>query len=239
MTESRVVVVTGATGLLGQALVDVLLDDGYVVVAHGRRARPGHLPASVAYVAGDLRRDADVTELVDAAHDQGDVHALVNNAADMDLGRPWPMAPAEWMAMMDSSLVSAVRVTQAMLPHFASGSSIVNISSVEAGSAFPGHAHYAAAKAALESYTRSLALELAGSSIRANALAPGVIDRPGLAQDWPEGWSWWSRTCPLGRPVTAREVAEVAGFLVSAKAAGVNGAVVPVDGGWSSAAHFG
>jgi 3-oxoacyl-[acyl-carrier protein] reductase len=236
--EHPVAIVTGATGLLGGALVDVLSEDGYAVVAHGRRERPDEWPESVTYVAGDLRNEADVAMLVEAARNRGVVRALVNNAADMDIGRPWPMAAADWLAILDASLVSTVRVTQALLPHLAAESSIVNISSIEAASAFPSHAHYAAAKAALESYTRSLALELAPNKIRANALAPGVIDRPGLAKSWPEGWSWWSRTCPLGRAVTAREVADVAGFLASAKAAGVNGSVIPVDGGWSASARF-
>lgn len=238
MGEHPVAIVTGATGLLGRVLVEVLSEDGYAVVAHGRRERPDGWPESVTYVAGDLRNDVDVAPLVKAARNRGVVRALVNNAADMDIGRRWPMAAADWAAMLNASLLSTVRVTQALLPDMAAESSIVNISSVEATSAFPHHAHYAAAKAALESYTRSLALELAPRKIRANALAPGVIDRPGLADSWPEGWSWWSRTCPLGRAVTAREVADVAAFLVSARAAGVNGSVIPVDGGWSASARF-
>ena len=238
MTESAVAIVTGATGLLGRVLVDVLSGEGYVVVAHGRREDAGDWPLDVHYVHGDLRNDADVERLVTQAHALGRIAVLVNNAADMDLGRPWPMSAADWTTMLDASLISAVRMTQAVVEHLDSGSAIVNVSSVEAASAFPSHAHYAAAKAGLESYTRSLALELAPIGVRANAVAPGVIARPGLAEDWPQGWQWWSTTCPQGRPVSPREVADVVAFLASVQASGVNGAVVPVDGGWSASTRF-
>ena len=189
-------------------------------------------------LARDLRRAGDVDAVASVAREIGDVQVLVNNAADMDLGRPWPMAPDEWRDMMDASLISAVRMTQALVPHLGAGSAIVNVSSIEAGAAFPNHAHYAAAKAGLESYTRSLAVELAAAGVRANAVAPGVIDRPGLEQDWPQGWQWWTSTCPRGRPVTTHEVVAAVMFLASPAASGVKGAVVPVDGGWSASARL-
>jgi NAD(P)-dependent dehydrogenase (short-subunit alcohol dehydrogenase family) len=116
------------------------------------------------------------------------------------------------------------------------GSSIVNVSSIEAHAAFPRHGHYAAAKAALESFTRTAALEWAAEGIRVNAVAPGLVDRPGLDSDWPEGHRWWTQVCPLGRPIRAAEVADAVAFL--AEASGVTGVVLAVDGGWSSSARL-
>lgn len=238
MAERRVAVITGATGNLGAALVEEFRNRGYAVLAHGRRATADGLPADAEYIAGDLRRDSDVAAVVDKARSLGSVAALVNNAADMDLGSTWPMPADSWTRMLDASLVSVVRTTQAIAAEMPSGSAIVTISSVEASAAFPGHAHYAAAKAGVESYTRSLALELAPRGIRANAIAPGVIERPGLAEAWPQGVAWWSNTSPAGRPINPRDVANVAVFLASADSAAVNGVVLPVDGGWSASARL-
>ncbi len=238
MTEQRVAIITGASGHLGRSLVAHFMASGLAVVGHGQRQQPSDWPTEAQYVSGDLRSDDDVADLIAVARSRGSIGVVVNNAADQDLGRPWPMTATTWLAMLDASLVSAVRVSQAAAPDLIRGSAIVNVSSVEAGSAFPSHAHYAAAKAALESYTRSLALELAPQGVRANSVAPGVIDRPGMADDWPAGWSWWSSTCPLGRPVTVEEVAGAVGFLASGDASGITGVVLPVDGGWSASARF-
>ena len=238
---ARTVVITGSTGHLGRHLVRHFLSVGDRVVAHGRREQPGDIASgegSLTYVAGDLRRAGDVAALISSAASLGPIDVLVNNAADMDLGGSWPMASSRWRAMIESTLLTAVEVTSLAVQHMAAGSSIVNVSSVEATAAFANHAHSAAAKAALESYTRSLALELGSVAIRANAVAPGVIDRPGLREQWPEGWRRWVESSPLRRPVTPGEVAEVVGFLSSPAAAAVNGVVLPVDGGWSASAHM-
>ena len=81
----------------------------------------------------------------------------------------------------------------------AAGSAIVNVASIEALAAPPGHSHYGAAKAAVVAHTRAAAVELGARGIRVNAVAPGLIDRPGLAEAWPDGVERWGRACPLGR----------------------------------------
>jgi len=139
--------------------------------------------------------------------------------------------------MLQASLLSATRVTSAAIDVLGPDGAIVNVSSVEASVAFPNHAHYAAAKAALESFTRSLALDIAPRGMRANAIAPGLIERPGLAQDWPQGYDWWTATAPSGRPVTATQVAQAVAFLIGPHSTGINGVVLPVDGGWSASAR--
>ena len=229
----QVAVVTGARGVVGQAIVARLVDEGYAVVAHSRGAVLD-LPAGVVSLTGDLAHP-EAAERVRESVERVDL--LVNNAASQVTGTLDELTGSEWAEMLGATFLSAVHLTTALRPAMAAGTSVVNVSSIEAQSAFPRHAHYAAAKAALESFTRSSALEWAPAGIRINAVAPGLVDRPGLADDWPEGWSWWQQTCPLGRPILPAEVADAVAFL--AGAGGVSGVVLPVDGGWSASARLG
>lgn len=229
-----VAVVTGARGVLGRSVVEHLAEEGYHVIAHsGRRDDTGKLPAALV-LSGDLG-DPQACERIRARVDRVDL--LVNNAASQEVAETASLGTEQWRAMLDATFLSAVHLTSALLDAMPAGAAVVNVSSVEASSAFPRHAHYAAAKAALESYTRSLALDLGPRGIRVNAVAPGLIDRPGLAEDWPEGHAWWARSSPLGRPVVAAEVASAVIFL--ARATGISGVVLPVDGGWSASARLG
>lgn len=229
----QVAVVTGARGVVGRAVIARLIDDGYAVVAHSQQAVLD-LPAGVVSLTGDLS-DPEAAERVRASVKRVDL--LVNNAASQVTGALDELTGSDWAHMLGATFLSAVQLTMALRPVMTAGASVVNVSSIEAQAAFPRHAHYAAAKAALESFTRSSALDWAAAGIRVNAVAPGLVDRPGLADDWSEGWEWWQRTCPLGRPILPAEVADAVAFL--AGATGVSGVVLPVDGGWSASARLG
>ena len=229
----QVAVVTGARGVVGRAVIARLIDDGYAVVAHSREAVLD-LPAGVVSLTGDLAHP-EAAEGVRESVQRVDL--LVNNAASQVTGALDALTGSDWADMLGATFLSAVQLTMALRPVMSAGASVVNVSSIEAQAAFPRHAHYAAAKAALESFTRSSALDWAAAGIRVNAVAPGLVDRPGLADDWPEGWAWWQRSCPLGRPILPAEVADAVAFL--AGASGVSGVVLPVDGGWSASARLG
>lgn len=228
--SDRVAVVTGARGVVGRAIIAGLAAQGYDVIGHSREDMPDVDGATI--LSGDLADPATSTQIADYV---GRVHLLVNNAASQVTGRLDDLGSTSWADMLGATLMSAVQLSTALRPAMPAGSSIVNVSSIEAAAAFPHHAHYAAAKAALESFTRSAALEWAAEGIRVNAVAPGLVDRPGLAEEWPEGWHWWRRTCPLGRAILPDEVADAVTWL--AAATGVSGVVVPVDGGWSASAR--
>ena len=230
--SQRVAVVTGVRGGIGRATVTRLVDDGFEVVAHSREA-VADLPSGVIALCGDLSDPVAAKRVHESV---SRVDLLVNNAASQVVAPLDALVASSWADMISASFLSAVHLTTALRPLMHSGASVVNITSIEASSAFPNHAHYAAAQAALESFTRSAALEWASAGIRVNAVAPGLVDRPGLAEDWPEGWDWWARTCPRGRPVLATEVADAVSFLASAT--GVSGVVLPVDGGWSASARL-
>jgi NAD(P)-dependent dehydrogenase (short-subunit alcohol dehydrogenase family) len=241
----RVALVTGASGNLGAAIVEQLADEGCDVAVHYRSSHPDallrnlsargirHLP-----VQADLADAASAIALVDrVVRELGPIDVLVDNAADQSVGSLDQLSAADWDAMLRATFLSAVHVTTRAAETMPSGGSIVTVSSVEALTAFPAHAHYAAAKAALVSYTRSLALELAPRGIRANTVAAGLIERTGLAQSWPQGHEWWTRSAPLARPVSAAEVARAVAFLAGEGASGITGALLPVDGGWSASAR--
>lgn len=229
----QVAVVTGARGVVGRAVIARLIDDDYAVVAHSRET-VSDLPAGVLSLTGDLAHPGTADRVRESVER---VDLLVNNAASQVTGALDELTGSDWADMLGSTFLSAVQLTMALRPVMSAGASVVNVSSIEAQAAFPRHAHYAAAKAALESFTRSSALDWAAAGIRVNAVAPGLVDRPGLAEDWPEGWAWWQRTCPLGRPILPAEVADAVAFL--AGAGGVSGVVLPVDGGWSASARLG
>jgi len=228
-----VAVVTGARGGVGRAVVAQLLDRGYSVVAHSRYVI-ADLPSGVVSLSGDLSDPATAGHVHDAVER---VDLLVNNAASQVVGPLDSLTASSWTDMLGETFLSAVHLSTALRPLMPRGASVINVTSIEAGSAFPNHAHYAASKAALEAFTRSAALEWAPAGIRVNAIAPGLVDRPGLAEEWPEGWAWWQRTCPLGRAIRPSEVAEAVAFLASSS--GVSGVVLPVDGGWSASARLG
>ena len=248
MSDPKVVLITGASGHLGSAIAQMCAYQGWSVAAHYRQSsdRAEKLVSELRSrgtdamsVQADLAEDAHSAQRVvnEVVTHFGRLDALVNNSADQSLAAITDLTDEDWQRVLQANVIAASRVTRAALGVLTPGSSILNVSSVEGSSAFPNHAHYAASKAALESFTRSLALELGPRGIRANALAPGLIEREGLATDWPEGHAWWSQTPPIGRPVTAQEVAAAAAFLMSEAASGINGVVLAVDGGWSASAR--
>lgn len=240
-----VALVTGATGGAGLAIARRLAGDGAAVAVHGRSANA--IDAAVAELRAAGHRavglGADLSQgplacrlLVDSAVDAlGPVTILVNNAADQRLTPFDVEAGEDWRDTFEVNLMAVAELSRIVGRGGRGGARIVQIGSVEGLVPFPGHAAYAASKAAVVSLTASLATELAPT--RVNAVMPGLIDRPGLAEQWPVGYDWWCDVAPLGRPVSAEEVAAVVSFLASAQSSAMTGAALVVDAGWSSSAR--
>ena len=110
----------------------------------------------------------------------------------------------------------------------------VTVSSIESFDPAVAHGHSATAKAGLNMLTRAFALEFGGRGIRANAVAPGLVARPGIAEQWPEGVERWQSRAPLARMGAPDEVADAVLFLLSDAARWISGSVLTVDGGMTA-----
>lgn len=197
------------------------------IAVHGRRAHS---------MSCDLADAASIAAWVPAAAQAlGGVDVLVNNASGFGMGDD----EAGWAAGLSVDVMAMVRCSHAALPWLrkaGAGASILHISSISAYRPSVRSAPYAAAKAAMNSYTGSQAAMLAREGIRVNGIAPGSIEFPGGVWDQrkTDNPTLYKRTfdsIPFGRMGTPDEIAEVALFLASNHARWMTGQVLTVDGG--------
>ena len=232
--------ITGASGALGAAIARRLAADGATVLLHGN-SRPDAVLALAEEIAAlggqaqtcvfDLSNDdasaAGVAQLLQG----GPVQIVVNNAGIHDDAVFPGMKPAQWHRVIDVSLHGFFRVTQPLiLPMLRTRwGRVINVSSVAALAGNRGQVNYAAAKGALNSATKALALEVASRGVTVNAIAPGIIASP--MADTAFDADTIKRLVPVQRAGTPEEVAALAGFLASAQAAYITGQVISVNGG--------
>jgi glucose 1-dehydrogenase/3-oxoacyl-[acyl-carrier protein] reductase len=234
--DRMVVVVTGANGGLGASIVEVLAARGATVVAHLRQAgpTPGGAASTVTADLGDPAAAELITAETMSAH--GRIDGLVNCAGVQPVVPFAAISDEEWQHMLDINLSAAHRLTQhaaaVMKDH--GGGSIVHIASIEGSRPAVGHAHYAVSKAGLIMHAKAAALELGPIGVRVNAISPGLLDRHGLDDDWPEGIARWLQRAPLGRLGTGEDVAQACAFLLSDEASFITGTDLIVDGGMSA-----
>lgn len=216
--EGKRAVVTGASRGIGLAIARELESAGALVVG-GSRSGP---------VEVDLADPLGPAALVDAAIERhGGIDVLVNNVGGgQTRDDPAAVTDEEWRATLDLNLMAAVRACRAAVPHMLEqgGGAIVNVSSVNAFLPDPWAIDYAAAKAALVSFSKSLALLHAANGIRVNVVSPGVTaTRPrdaGIEEQ-----------IPMRRILDPAEVARLVVVVASGVASGMTGADVVVDGG--------
>ena len=236
--SGRSVLVTGASGNIGQGIALRLKEAGASVVVHYRSdaasaRRLAQQLGDAPIVGADLSDERAVDELF-AEHRISDV---VNNAATQPVAALADMSLDDWRAIHASNLDSAFLVTKRAAAQWrdaGDGGAVVNIASIEATDPAAGHAHYATTKAGLVMFTRAAALEYGSDGIRINAVSPGLIDRDGLEDDWPEGVERWRDRAPLGRLGAPNDVADAVLFLLSPAARWISGVNLIVDGGMSS-----
>lgn len=236
--RERRVLITGASGGLGAALARRFAEAGAEVICHAH-ARPERAEALAAELqaanraAHAVQADLSDPEAARALVAQAaPLHGLVHAAARQDLAALAETSAALWREMMAADLDAAHHLLAAFAaaPGGAlAGRAAVLVSSIEGARPAPGHGAYAAAKAGLEALAKAAAQEYA--PVRVNALAPGLIDRPGLGEQWPEGLARWRAAAPLARPAAPEEIADAALFLASDAARFVTGTVLTADGG--------
>ena len=256
MLTGRVAIVTGGARGLGRGFAEGLAAFGAKVAIADRKEDAAEETAQALRAQGheaiaigcDVRDGAQVRAMVErAAKELGGVDVLVNNVGGIYLGRDRPpMAPfveqteEDWDDSYALNLKSAFLCTQAAAKEMIAqgrGGSVINVASSEALRAAPNFAPYAAYKAAMVNFTRSLALELAPHNIRVNCIAPDAIPTEALTKGFPELATdeAYRHHVPLARAGRVEEAAGVAVFLASDLSSFVTGVTIPVEGGMLTA----
>ncbi len=236
--NSPIVLISGGSRGLGAAMARSLLADGAIVATFSRSETPFVAEMknnpNFRWSAVDATDGQALKDMVFALYREfGRIDALVNNAgAALDQLLP-VTTDAQISACLALNLESAIRLTRlvvrVMLPK--GRGSVINLSSVLGQRGFRGTSVYAATKAGLDGFTRSLARELGGRGIRVNAIAPGFIETD-MTAHMPEAQrAMVLRRTPLGRLGQPEDVAALVKFLISDQAAFITGQSLTVDGG--------
>lgn len=247
MMSQRGVVVTGATGRIGRAIVSTFASRGDHVVASDMSVERldevvkslSTSSGQITTIAADVSREADVEHLATRAIDTvGHIDVLVNCAGIFPNTPVIDMDTAEWDTVFAVNLRGPFLLSRAIARHMVEHGiqgSIVNISSGAGSSARTGGSHYCGSKAALEMLTKVMAIELGPRGIRVNAVAPGLILDEVLSLPIPDGTDPYVATLlsgiPLQRTGQPEDIANAVAFLCSEDASWVNGEIFGVNGG--------
>lgn len=240
--QGQVAIVTGGAQGIGRAIAEALAKAGSDVAvvdldvgrAQDTVAAVGRLGRRAVAVKANVADAADVKTMLDqVTSDFGRVNILVNNAGITRDALLLRMKEEDWNLVLDVNLKGTFLCTKAVLPVMLKqrGGTIVNIASVVGVMGNAGQANYAASKAAVIGFTKTVAREYASRGVTVNAVAPGFIDTTMTQGLVGEAREALLKQIPLGRLGLPEDVAAAVGFLVSPAAAYITGHVLHVNGG--------
>lgn len=242
LLTGKTCVVTGGSKGIGRAMVELFAREGGRVyyLSRSEAEDPAALAAaaasggSVAWRKCDVAVEAEVDATLEAiVKEAGALDVVVNNAGVTRDGLVFRMSLEDWETVIRTNLTSAFLVSRTAARHMIKkrSGSIINVSSVVGIMGNGGQTNYAASKAGLIGFTKSLAREVSSRGVRVNALAPGFIETAMTDKIPEELKEKMKTTIPLGRHGAPEEVAKAALFLASDLASYVTGEVLKVDGG--------
>ncbi|PKL25793.1 MAG: 3-oxoacyl-[acyl-carrier-protein] reductase [Spirochaetae bacterium HGW-Spirochaetae-3] len=242
LLDGKNCVVTGGSKGIGLAIVEAFVAEGASVeyFSRSRAAEHDAIAAAAAangrellWTACDVSDAAALEAAVEASIARGPIDVAVNNAGVTRDGLVFRMSLDDWRAVVDTNLTSAFIVSRAVARTMIKrrSGSVINVASVVGITGNGGQTNYAASKAGLIGFTKSLAKEVASRGVRVNAIAPGFIDTAMTEAIPAEAKARLLAQIPLGRAGSAAEVASVALFLASGMSSYVSGEVIKIDGG--------
>lgn len=223
--NGKIIVVTGASGALGQVVVELAIARGAVIAAIDHAAKTPASTSTLLQIGGvDLSDAAQADQAIAAAAKQlSGIDALINIAGAFAFEAIDGGSNDSWERMHRLNLLTALNASRAAIPHLVQSKAgrIVNIGAIGALQAGAGMGPYAASKSAVHRLTEALAAELKGK-VTVNAVLPSTIDTPANRRDMPNA--------DFAKWVTAQELAEAILFLASDAASAITGALLPVSG---------
>ncbi len=243
LLEGKIALVTGASKGIGRAIAVKYAEQGANVaftylssVEKGQQLEQelAEFGIQAKGYRSDASNYAQAEALVeDVIKDFGKLDVLVNNAGITKDGLLMRMSEEQWDAVINTNLKSVFNLTKAATKHMmrAKSGSIINMASVVGIKGNAGQANYAASKAGIIGFTKSVALELGSRNIRSNAIAPGFIETEMTAELGDALVAEWRKAIPLKRGGTPEDVAAAAVFLASDLSTYITGQTLQVDGG--------
>jgi len=247
LLEGKVAIITGASRGIGKAIAQEFVQQGATVAFtyHSSEEKARALEAELTKNGGNVRgfksdaaqMDQAETLVSDVVKAFGTVDIVVNNAGITDDTLLMRMNEEQWDRVINVNLKSCFALTKAVMRTMlkARSGSIINVSSVVGVQGNAGQANYAASKAGILGFTKSVALELGSRNIRCNAIAPGFIETEMTAALDESTVQGWRDAIPLKRGGQPEDVAQLCTFLASDMSSYITGQTVCIDGGMITA----